>query len=140
MAIHLLRDPQPLQMVLDRLNDRRAVGLCYLPQQQRVRLTDAPARSGWTGDEFVSVYRPRTRLVISGQTAEAQAIARVAEASSYEVVKVAPFGRNLSDPRTIDSFTAVILLHHDLDAEAAVLEEGASVACLLSGHWKQSHA
>lgn len=123
VAIHLLRDPQPLQMVLDRLNARRAVGLSYLPRQQRVRLTDAPGRSGWTGEEFVSVYRPQTLIVISGQMCEAQAIAEVAEASSYDVVRIPAPGRNLSDPWTIDPFTAVILLHHDLDAEAAALDE-----------------
>lgn len=123
VAIHLLRDLQPLHMVLDRLNERHAVDLCYLPEQQRLRLTDTPARSGWNGNEFVSVYHPRARLVISGQTGEAQAIAQLAEVSSYDVVQIAPFGRSLSDPRTIDSFTAVVLLHHDLDAEAAVLEE-----------------
>ena len=34
VAIHVVRDPQPLCRVLDRLGDREAVGLRYSPQQQ----------------------------------------------------------------------------------------------------------
>lgn len=122
IAIHVLREVAALQHVLDRLRRRRAAGLVYSPARQTIEPVDPPPRACWLGREFVGVYRPRTRVVLSGQTIEAQAVARLAEASSYDVIvrEQGEKGRVAAD--TIDPFTAVVLLHHDLDAEAAILE------------------
>ncbi|MGO7954680.1 XdhC family protein, partial [Rhizobium ruizarguesonis] len=78
-------------------------------------------RAQWLEQDFVTFYRPRTRVVLSGQTIEAQAVARLAESSGYDVIAMAPGGvRPVA--YIIDPFTAVVLLHHELDAEAAILE------------------
>lgn len=122
VAIHVVRDPRPLRRILDLLGDRQAVGLGYSPARQELRVRDAPGRAGWAEDEFVTVYRPRTRLVISGQTGETDAVARIAGASSYDVVQFVPLSHDPQNRRIFDPFTAVALLHHDLDAEAALLE------------------
>ncbi|MBY3510804.1 XdhC family protein [Rhizobium laguerreae] len=119
IAIHVLKDVGPLQHVLDRLGQRQAAGLVYSPERQTLISVDPPLRTCWTEGDFLTVYRPRTRVVLSGQTLEAQAVARLAEASGYDVIAVAP-ERPVAD--TIDPFTAVVLLHHDIDAEAAILE------------------
>ncbi|MBY3182022.1 XdhC family protein [Rhizobium laguerreae] len=119
IAIHVLKEVGALQHVLDRLGQRQAAGLLYSPERQTLISVDPPLRTCWTEGNFLTVYRPRTRVVLSGQTLEAQAVARLAEASGYDVIAVAP-ERPVAD--TIDPFTAVVLLHHDIDAEAAILE------------------
>ncbi|NNH55597.1 XdhC family protein [Rhizobium laguerreae] len=121
VAIHILKDVGALRHVLDRLERRQAAGLVYSPERQTLISVDPPLRACWLEGDFLTVYRPRTRIVLSGQTLEAQAVARLAEASGYEVIAVAPGGvRSVAD--IIDPFTAVVLLHHELDAEAAILE------------------
>ncbi|TBB80784.1 XdhC family protein [Rhizobium ruizarguesonis] len=121
VAIHVLKDVGALRHVLDRLERRQAAGLAYSPGQQALKPVDPLPRAQWLEQDFVAVYRPRTRVVLSGQTIEAQAVARLAEASGYDVIAVAPGGdRPVVD--IIDPFTAVVLLHHELDAEAAILE------------------
>ncbi|MDU0305754.1 XdhC family protein [Rhizobium sp. 25PS6] len=122
IAIHVLKDVGALQHVLDRLERRQAPGLAYSPERQTLISVDPPLRTCWTEGNFLTVYRPRTRIVLSGQTLEAQAVARLAEASGYDVIVRGrgEGGRVAAD--TIDPFTAVVLLHHDIDAEAAILE------------------
>jgi xanthine dehydrogenase accessory factor len=121
VAIHVLKDVGALRHVLDRLERRQAAGLAYSPGQQALEPVEPLPRAQWLEQDFVTVYRPRTRVVLSGQTIEAQAVARLAEASGYDVIAMAPGGvRPVAD--IIDPFTAVVLLHHELDAEAAILE------------------
>ncbi|MGO7368478.1 XdhC family protein [Rhizobium ruizarguesonis] len=121
VAIHVLKDVGALRHVLDRLERRQAASLAYSPGQQALKPVDPLPRAQWLEQDFVTVYRPRTRVVLSGQTIEAHAVARLAEASGYDVIAVAPGGvRPVTD--IIDPFTAVVLLHHELDAEAAILE------------------
>ncbi|MGO6737649.1 XdhC family protein [Rhizobium ruizarguesonis] len=121
VAIHVLKDVGALRHVLDRLERRQAAGLAYSPGQRALKPVEPLPRAQWLGQDFVTVYRPRTRVVLSGQTIEAQAVARLAEASGYDVIAVAPGGvRPVVD--IIDPFAAVVLLHHELDAEAAILE------------------
>jgi xanthine dehydrogenase accessory factor len=121
VAIHVLKDVGALRHVLDCLERRQAAGLAYSPGQRALKPVEPLPRAQWLEQDFVTVYRPRTRVVLSGQTIEAQAVARLAEASGYDVIAVAPGGvRPVAD--IIDPFTAVVLLHHELDAEAAILE------------------
>jgi xanthine dehydrogenase accessory factor len=122
VAIHVVRDPQLLHEVLDRLRQRGSASLSYSSQRQRLRLTDVPLRTGWEAEEFRIVYRPRTRLLISGQTSEAEAVARLAEASAYDVVQIRPFSSDERYIEEIDPFTAIVLLHHDLEAEVSLLQ------------------
>ncbi|NNG68483.1 XdhC family protein [Rhizobium laguerreae] len=121
VAIHVLKDVGALQHVLERLERRQAAGLAYSPERQALEPVEPLPPTCWLERDFLTVYRPRTRVLLSGQTIEAQAVARLAEASGYEVIAVAPGGvRPVAD--IIDPFTAVVLLHHELDAEAAILE------------------
>jgi xanthine dehydrogenase accessory factor len=119
VAIHVLKDVGALRHVLDRLERRKAPGLAYSPERQTLEPIDPLPRACWLDRDFLTVYRPRTRIVLSGQTLEAQAVARLAEASGYDVI-VRGRGEGAAD--IIDPFTAAVLLHHDLDAESAILE------------------
>jgi len=121
IAIHLLRASEPLVSVLNRLTNRQAACLSYNSNSQTLTCSKiVPARSGWSEKSFLSVYRPQTHVVISGQTAEADAVCRLAQASGYQVQLLS----SLKDPNAIeiDKYTAVVLLHHDLDLEAAILK------------------
>jgi len=121
IAIHVLHAIEPLETVLYQLSARRTVALSYDAKSQALTHSPTvPPRSGWYDGYFLSVYRPLSRVVISGQTAEAEAVSRLAQASGYEI-QLLSSSRN-SDAIDIDTFTAVVLLHHDLDLEAVVLE------------------
>ncbi len=122
IAIHLLRKITGIEHVLDRLAQRRSAGLRYSPQAQSLDAVDPIKRAGWQGDQFLTVYHPSTRVIVSGQTIEAQTVARLAEASGYKVVVRTPGEGAGRFDWEIDPYTAVILLHHDLDQEEPVLD------------------
>ncbi len=121
VTLHRLRESGPIEQVLERLQARKPAGLVYSPQRQALHAVAPPGRAGWEGENFVTLYRPRTRLVISGETIEAQAVATLAEAAGYEIVTGVR-----DNPEALDAFTAVVMLHHDLDAEERLLETALS--------------
>lgn len=119
VAIHVLRKANPIEQVLAELSARRPAALVYDCLSQHLVVADkVPVRSSLRGDEFLSVYRPQTRVVVSGQNGEAEAVCRIAQAASFGVSTP-----NDPDSWDIDAFTAVVLLHHDLDKETVVLNE-----------------
>lgn len=115
VAIHLLREVEPLREVLDCLEKRTAAALTI--SHGELSATCGPAKTGWSEERFTISYRPPTRLLISGRAAEVEMLTTLADVSGYDVVDGAQL-----DAGTIDPLTAVVLLHHDLDAEAAVLK------------------
>lgn len=125
IAIHVLRDTDVLKDALGDLARRKSLALSYRPETESlVRLDQVPVRSGWRDKDFVCVYRPVTRVVISGQTGEAEAVRRLAEASGYDLTLIGP--RSSSQATAIDAFTAVVLLHHDLNLEDDLLRRALS--------------
>lgn len=72
--------------------------------------------------QFETVYRPGTSIVVSGQTAVALTVARIAQAAGHDVTVLNNGETYEGSYPTIDPFTAVVLLHHDLDAEERILE------------------
>ncbi|CUX71051.1 MULTISPECIES: XdhC family protein [Agrobacterium] len=122
LAIHVVRDIHPLCSVLNDLRRRKAAGLCYIPKECKLSNAVTASKTGWVEDRFEVIYRPRTRLLVSGPTAEAEAVVRLARASFYQVLQFSSATEGLNDPNAIDPFTAVVLLHHELDAEFPVLK------------------
>lgn len=120
LAIHTLRSVQPLLAVLNRLEQRQPAGLRYVPQTQTLTCLATHTHTRWHDDGMEVGYQPGVRLVIFGQSLEAQITADLAGASGYEITATAAFpGQNAPD---IDADTAVILLCHDLHREIPVLE------------------
>lgn len=135
VSIHILRGDEVLHTVLGEIAERRSVALAYSSRLQKLAPCNTHLQSSdWQGEEFVSVYHPQLRLVISGQRGEVEAVRRLAEAAGYAV--------SLSDPHktprgqssdVIDPFTAVVLLHHDLDLEADLLNEALASSAFYIG-------
>ncbi len=124
VAIHVLRSDDEIVNVLAKIAARRPAALSYSPQSQALaEPKEKPATSQWRGGEFVSVYHPRTRILICGQGGEAEAVRRLAESAGYDVQVLRASDQVAARTLEIDRFTAVALLHHDLDAEAGVLTE-----------------
>ncbi|NTJ11603.1 XdhC family protein [Rhizobium lusitanum] len=122
VAIHLLCHPDPIEEVCDLLSRRRPASLAYTPHDRTLAVVEPLARASWKDDTFVTVYRPGTRILIAGQTIEAQAVRRLATVSGYDAIVYERRDSHQDLSGLIDPYTAVALLHHDLDAEAGVLE------------------
>ncbi len=121
LSIHIVRNVEPFDRVLDIVGLRREAALLYSPKSKAL-ICHPPVITGWQSDEFMRVYRPRNKIVISGNELEVDAVARVAQAAGYEVVLSGKFGERLLADISFDRFTAMVLLNHDLDAELPALE------------------
>ena len=121
LSIHIIKAIEPVDEVLSQLALRREAGLLYRPGAEAIDCVGS-LQTGWQAEGFSRIYRPATRLFISGNTLEANALARVATAVGYEVDLVGrAYDKYLWDVSP-DSYSAVALLNHDLNVELPVLE------------------
>lgn len=121
IAIHVLREIETLQRAVSAVQLRQACAISYSPTRETIGYKEATLKSSWEDGNFVTIYRPRTRTVVCGQSAEALAVSKIADAAGHEVILSTD--RDLSRLRhVIDPYTAVILLYHDPDAEERSLE------------------
>ncbi|PSS59762.1 hypothetical protein C6558_36370 [Ensifer sp. NM-2] len=133
VAIHVMRRMEEFERALEFLRLRQATALRYSPAKQTLDLVEPVERAGWLGDDFLIIYRPSTKVVISGQTIEVRSVARLAECSGFEVTVLAPErGLRLIED-VVDPFSAVLLLHHDLEQEMPVLEAALRTSCFYLG-------
>jgi xanthine dehydrogenase accessory factor len=119
VAIHVVRDIEPICSVIEHMKHRKDAQLSYHPGRQHLSLGSTRSETGWNGDEFVTCYRPAVRVLLSGRTLEVETAAKIAQAAGYEVVLYDKAG---FDASLIDVDTAVALLQHDLELELPVLE------------------
>ncbi|MEO5325153.1 XdhC family protein [Mesorhizobium sp. CC13] len=120
LATHVLRDAIALRHMLATLHRRAPGRLRYHPGRQALFFEPGEGLSGWEGEEFVRVYHPRQRMLLAGTPLEAGVVARVAEVSGFEIVKVER--GQAPSPDQLDADTAVVLLFHDIDRELPLLE------------------
>ncbi|NRP90250.1 hypothetical protein GFPCMMHI_06176 [Ensifer adhaerens] len=90
VSIHILRDVTPLRYALDSLADRREVAIRYIAATQQLLVCESPTRSGWIGNDFVTIYRPALRLIISSNSIEALTVSRLGAAAELDVVLLQP--------------------------------------------------
>jgi xanthine dehydrogenase accessory factor len=121
VAVHVIRDRGPIDAVLAEVEERHSAGFCYSPGRQSLCVQQIQGKVGWRDDMFMTSYRPRARLLISGRSIEMYATAKVGEAAGYDVICHDPSIRKGIDEDSIDEYTAVALLHHDLDVEIPIL-------------------
>lgn len=122
VAIHVLQEVGALHEVLMRLERRETAGLQYCAERESLIGVEAPTRPSFLNGDFTSAYCPPTRIIVSGNSIEAEAVASIGKASGYDVVSTEWTGDEKRLAGAIDAFTAIVLLHHDLDAEHPVLD------------------
>lgn len=122
VAIQILREADALVQVLTRLEQRQMAALKLSVEKQALGPTTPPAASGWDDSWFHILYRPRTRIIVSGQSVEARNVAKLARCCGYDVVFILGQDTPTDLKVPIDPFTAVLLLHHDLDREQPALQ------------------
>ncbi|MEV4610719.1 XdhC family protein [Neorhizobium sp. LMR1-1-1.1] len=121
LSIHVLKDAGAIDQVLAHIGGRREAALLYKPAEECLVCSPAD-KTGWQNGWFARIYRPPTKIAISGNALEIDATARVAGAAGYGVDLFGiSYGRKATD-LTLDKYTAVVLLSHDLDAELATLK------------------
>ncbi len=120
VAIHVLRSVLPISHVVRELNERNSAALRYSPRDGALSTVLPPRRTTSVGGGFVRVYRPPSRLLISGSGAEARAVKAVADAAGFDVLW--NYERRINFAEAIDAYSAIVLLHHDIEKEIPVLE------------------
>jgi xanthine dehydrogenase accessory factor len=152
LAIHVVREPDIFEHIASSFVHRQGFTLSYEPGRQRLDFeASLEGRTGWQGEVFVRRYRPQTRLVLCGRGIELEAAARLALASDLEVDcycaddashrAVSGLGgrsTRLATPSAIppiplDADSALVLLFHDLDWDAAVLKDALASPALYVG-------
>ena len=131
LAIHVLRNADPLREALAALQRRMPAGLRYDPGAQALSFAAGPGSTGWEKDCFVRRYRPKERLVLAGGLAETGRVAAVATAAGYEVL-VVERGK-APEPGDVDADTAVAILFHDVDREVPLLEQALATEAFYIG-------
>lgn len=121
VAIHLVKNVEPLCSITRLLDRRRGASLRYTPGLEQISPGFEGAPTGWHGGVFVTGYRPKVRVVISGRSLEVETAASVARAAGYDVFILKDAPHTPVDATVIDPDTAVALLEHDLDREVPIL-------------------
>jgi xanthine dehydrogenase accessory factor len=121
LVIHCLRDSAGIHEILKKLNKRGRAGLRYDPATQRLEAVDWVETIGWREDLFYSAYRPKPRLLLSGGSIERERTARLAGMAGFELSLREDVEKREDIALRIDSDSAVVLLHHNLDDELPVL-------------------
>jgi xanthine dehydrogenase accessory factor len=120
---HVLQETEAVENTLRRLRARQPGGIRY-SAGPRPNLSVIHPGQSFVADPtgFEVRYQPRTRLLISGNSLETTLLASLGTASGYNVVAVADLSRKDEISDFIDPYTAIVSLHHDLDAENQLLD------------------
>lgn len=138
LAIHVLNDIAPIRAMLRAMSERKTASLIYDPSNQSLSMSEGHAVTGWDDNRFVSAQRPDPQLLISGRGIESTALAAMASAAGYGVLRAEPD----TVGAVVDAETAIVLLHHDIDVElpmlkAALATDAFYIGCLGS---RRTHA
>lgn len=129
LAIHVLKDADPIRQTLATLQSRNRAALHYEPERQTLSFC-TPGNNDITGSKgvsFLRVYRPKPRLILCGRGIELEMAKSIAAAAEFEVLSYDGRSPERIDD-AIDHDTAVALLFHDIDHEIPFLKSA------LNGH------
>lgn len=119
LYIHVLREISTLDSLLHALNRREAVCLQIDPHSRSIAAHASSGSTRWQNEVFYREYRPKTRIVVCGDSIEADATARLAKVAGFDIILVKRSDSLNED--SIDEHTAVALLYHDIDADLRIL-------------------
>ena len=131
LLVHVLRDGAPIRDVLARLERRQTATLVYDKDSAQVMAEPSTAQTGWQDVRFVTHFTPPVRIVVMGESLEAEALIRVAQAADMDIAR----GDRQHGLGEIDAQTAIAFLHHSAEDEEplltqALLSEAFYVGCL----------
>jgi xanthine dehydrogenase accessory factor len=120
VAIHCLKDTSAIEQTLLALSKRNHVTMRYDRESSSLSTGPANLAPGWSDQTFTTIFRPVPRLLVCGQSIEAEMTALIGSTAGYEV-------HAISDVRDfpaslVDQDTAIALLHHELDRDLDVLK------------------
>lgn len=118
--LHVVRDAAPIAETVGRHEARQPSTLCYRREAQMLELGahDEP-RTVAGLDGYRRHYAPRTQVLVSGEGVEAETTRVLTRAAGYDLLRMSADAR---PERPIDGATAVVILHHDIEREIAVLQ------------------
>lgn len=122
VSIHILKDVASLRQSLTRLSERHPAAISYHPTHETLTQSEPTGDVGWKDGAFVNVYHPPTRTVVSGGSFEVARLAALLKAAEMETVTVVDRFQTSDLKQKIDDYTAIVLMHHDLDKEIDLLE------------------
>ena len=131
LLVHVLRDGAPIRDVLAQLASRQPATLVYDKDNARLMARPSNAQTGWHDARFVTHFTPPVRIVVMGESLEAEALIRVAQAADVDIAR--RDGRH--GLGKIDAHTAIAFLHHSAEGEEplltrALLSEAFYAGCL----------
>ncbi|MBU0642802.1 MAG: XdhC family protein [Alphaproteobacteria bacterium] len=131
LLVHVLRDGAPIRAVLAQVAGRQPATLVYDKDNAQLMAQPSTAQTGWHDARFVTHFTPPVRIVVMGESLEAEALIRVAQAADVDITR-RDGRRGLGE---IDAHTAIAFLHHSAEGDEplltqALLSEAFYVGCL----------
>lgn len=117
LAIHIIRQANMLEAVLDAHQHRRPLSLCYDPVRQQLEIAAVLMPTGWNSGCFYTHYDAALQILLYAQGLEGEMLQQACAALKIELHRV----ERPDEHRMIDHHTAIVVLHHDLDREIPVL-------------------
>lgn len=142
VTIHVLKDTAAIIAVLNELRARNRVSLLYDPDYQSLSIDNFLKETSWIDGRFARQFRPQVRLIVAGNSLETSVLERLATAAGYLVEVFEP--DNDAQSVQIDEDTAVVLLYHDVEREARLLDKALASPSFYIGalgssrtHWRR---
>lgn len=117
LAIHIITQPEDIDELVLGLEQRKEMALELRLATDDVVACSSKRMSGWDGEKFVVGYMPAPQILLFGQGIEPEAFSELAHAAGIAVARPESVNR-----MHIDSYTAVVLLQHDLEKDMPVLQ------------------
>lgn len=122
VAIHVLKDVASLQSAVIRLSERHPAALSYDPNAESLTHSDLVQGTGWKDGIFITVYHPPIRTLVSGGSFEVARFTALMRAAEMEAVTVPDRFQSADVKLLVDGYTAIVLMHHDVDKEMGLLK------------------
>jgi xanthine dehydrogenase accessory factor len=130
LTVHVLNTVAPIRAFLQAKANRKPVHLAYDAGAKTLSVKDTLLPTGWQAEVFVSSHRPEPQIMLSGNSIESHLLAAMATTAGLDIVQA---DLQASAKLAIDSETAVVLLHHDIDRELPVLRRALATQAFFIG-------
>ncbi|PQZ26946.1 XdhC family protein [Ochrobactrum vermis] len=117
LAIHVISQPDEIAELVLCIEQRKEMTLELRLATNDLVVSESKGMSGWNGEGFVVGYMPPPQILLHGQGIEPETFVELAKAAGVAVAR-----SELPVHAYIDSYTAVVLLQHDLEKDMPLLQ------------------